>query len=91
MRSVRNDVDVVGEMFLHGAEYPNTTGAVRSSCCGTCAFRKGEGTVRPDGVAIADVLEATFECDDFICHVADEDGRHPSCPGWAALTGKEPT
>lgn len=72
--------------FLQGSLYDEqkTTGAPRAVCCSTCAFRAGPGTVRPDGVEPADVFAQTDTCDDFICHTPDEDGSHPSCPGWRA-------
>ena len=70
--------------FLHGADYPNTTGIPRDSCCASCAFRTGPGTVRPDGTLPDDVWWETSGCDDFVCHVQNEDGSYPSCAGWHA-------
>lgn len=70
--------------FLHGSAYQNTTGIPRKTCCGTCAFRAGPGTVRPGGMEPADVWAQTDTCDDFVCHTANEDGTYPSCAGWHA-------
>lgn len=73
--------------FLHGADYRGATGIPRQTCCRTCAFRAGPGTVRPDGMEPGDVWAQTDTCDDFVCHTANEDGTYPSCAGWHAWLG----
>lgn len=70
--------------FLNGSEYKNTTEVPRKTCCETCAFREGPGTVRPEGVEPDDVWEETNFCEDFVCHTADENGAFPSCAAWHA-------
>jgi len=71
--------------FSHGGEYKKADGIQRDKCCATCAFKAGPGTVRPEGVTIADVWAETEDCFDFVCHTPGPDGWHPSCPGWHAM------
>lgn len=75
--------------FICGGEYSNTTGVPRKTCCATCAFREGPGTVRSPGVEPADVWAQTELCDDFICHTPNDDGTYPSCAGWHAWQAQD--
>lgn len=70
--------------YLCGADYPGTTGVPRRTCCASCAFREGHGTVRKDDETPEYVWLQTSQCSDFICHTADADGTYPSCAGWHA-------
>lgn len=71
--------------FLSGSEYKNVTEIPRKTCCETCAFRAGPGTVRPDDMTPEDVWNDTDFCDDFVCHTKNADGSFPSCAAWHAL------
>lgn len=75
------------DFFTQGSLYPDEqlTQVPRQSCCGTCAFKAGLGTVRPEGVTPEDVWAETDTCDDFICHTPNADGTYPSCAGWHAF------
>lgn len=74
--------------FQSGGEYAGTTGVPRRTCCRTCAFRQGPGTVRPPDMEPADVWQQTELCDDFICHTPNDDGTYPSCAAWHAWRGE---
>lgn len=73
------------DVFLHGDLYPNCTNIPRAKMCSTCAFKPKRRTARPSNVSVDDLIIATAEYDDFVCHTSSPDGTNPRCAAWHAL------
>jgi len=69
------------DAFLHGGSYPDTQGRVRTVGCASCAFIESPHTVRTANLSVADLIVATAELDDFVCH-EPEDGQAKRCRRW---------
>lgn len=64
--------------FLHGADYPHSSGKPRDTMCASCAFRAAS-QVHPTDFTLSELLRLCDELDDFVCHTPDLDGSNPSC------------